>query len=238
MPMKEYPLEFPKGQHENCRTLTGLTEDHLPRDGSTGRVRRYRRNADVWQPDDRQDRLYFLRSGQVAVMVGDAEGREIVLRLIEPGEPFGELCFCGGHKLRETFARAVDASEAIEIDIADFMSYLQSNHNVLAAFVFTFCIRLSDAERRIEFLAYRGAEERLGRLLLHLAATRGVTLKESEADASLSVSHDELAQMAAMSRPQVTLTLNNFRRRKLIAYERGRPLVVNAKALRVYLTGE
>ncbi|MEJ7713605.1 MAG: helix-turn-helix domain-containing protein [Pyrinomonadaceae bacterium] len=66
----------------------------------------------------------------------------------------------------------------------------------------------------------------------------GATGKEPEADAKLNVSHDDLARMAAMSRPQVTLTLNNFRRRRLVHYERGRPLMVHVAALRAYLTGE
>lgn len=149
MTKKRYPLEFPEGEHRNCQALTGLTSEHLPQDGSLGRLRRYDDGADVWRPEDRRDSIYFLRAGQVAVVVTDMEGREVVSRAIEPGEPFGELCFCGAHKERGSFARAPIAAEAIEIDIADFMFYLQSDRDVLAAFVFTFCKRLSDAEQRI-----------------------------------------------------------------------------------------
>ncbi len=238
MNKKKYPLEFPEGEHQNCQTLTGLTLEHLPRDGSLGRIRRYPNGADVWEPDDRQDRLYFLQSGQVAVTVSDMEGREVVLRMIKVGEPFGELCFCGRYKLRATFARAVTASEAVEIDLADFMEFLQRERDVLVAFVFTFCIRLSDSESRLAILAHRGAEERLGRLLLHLAAMRGGTTGEPPGEVTLSVSHDELAQMAAMSRPHVTLTMGRLRQRGLVRYERGRALVVNVPALRAHFIGE
>lgn len=239
MPNKKYPLEFPAEEHGNCRALTQLTLDHLPRDGSLGRRREYANGADVWRPDDRQDSIYFLLSGQIAVMFSDPEGRETILRAIKPGEPFGELCFCGKHKLRVSIARALTASEAVEIDIADFMIYLQSNHDVLAAFIFLFCIRLADAERRIEILTHRGAEERLGRLLLHLAAGRGGTEAESAAaEVALSVSHDELAQMAAMSRPHVTLTMNKFRRHGFVQYGRNNPLVVKVSSLKSYLGSE
>ncbi|MEJ7713604.1 MAG: Crp/Fnr family transcriptional regulator [Pyrinomonadaceae bacterium] len=170
MAMKEYPLEFPKGQHGNCRTLTELTADHLPRnvalpDGCDVIVATQTCGSRMTVKI-----ASFLQSGQVAVLVGDAEGREIVLRLIEPGEPFGELCFAASISSGKR-SRAHRSSEAIEVDIADFMSYLPERSQCTGGFVFTFCMRLSDAERRIEFLAYRGAEERLGRLLLHLAAT-------------------------------------------------------------------
>lgn len=39
--MKKYPAEFPKGEHQNCQTLTDLVLEHLPRDGSQGRARRF-----------------------------------------------------------------------------------------------------------------------------------------------------------------------------------------------------
>jgi hypothetical protein len=35
--------KFPN--HRDCEALTGITLDHLPRDGSLGRVRRYTRRA-------------------------------------------------------------------------------------------------------------------------------------------------------------------------------------------------
>src|SRR5205807_3397275 len=58
--------KFP--HHRDCEALTGITLDHLPRDGSLGRVRRFAKGAYVWQPDDGADRIYFLRRGRVVVM--------------------------------------------------------------------------------------------------------------------------------------------------------------------------
>lgn len=237
--LKRYEPEFPHGEHADCRALTSLTLDHLPHDGSLGRARRFRRGADVWQPEDRSDRLYFLMRGQVAVIASSVDGREVVLALIEAGEPFGELCFCGGENAyRRTTARATFESEVIEIKLADFVNFLQQNRDVLAAFIFTLCIRLAHAERRIEILAYRGAEERLGMLLLHLASARGGKSGGHGDEVKLPVTHEELARMAAMSRQQVTITMGRLRRAGLVRYERNRPLVVNAGALASHLEGK
>ena len=207
----------------------------MPRDGSRGRVRSHRKNSNVWRPGDRADSIYLLLRGQMVESLSDTEGREVIVRVIEAGEPFGELCFCGGPtKVRRTTAQAAAASETVEISLAVFTDYLRENRDVLAAFLFTFCIRLADAERRIEVLAHRGAEERLGRLLLHLATTRGQANTEHTNEVLLSVSHDELAQMAAMSRPHVTVTMGRLRRRGLVRYERSSPLVVDVEALAKY----
>ncbi len=218
--------------HLACQTLTGLTLEHLPRDGSLGRIKHYRKSAVVWQPDDRADRIYFLKRGQVTVMTGDAKGHEVILRVIGEGEPFGEICFCSQERgLRHTTGRAVTETEALEIKHADFVSYLRGSNDRLTAFLFTFCERLSETERRTEVLAHRGAEERLGSLLLQLAAVPG----ELESEVVLHVSHDELAQMGAMSRSHVTVTMGKFRRYGLVRYERNRPLIVNVTALQSHL---
>ncbi len=239
MGLEKYPVKFPLGEHRACQSLTELTLEHMPRDGAHGRVRNYRKGVTVWQPDDRADSIFLLMSGQVTIGGSDPQGHEIILRLIDAGEPFGELCFCGGpSEARQTFARAVAPSEAVEIDLSVFSAYLQESRDVLTAFVFTFCLRLADAERRIELLAHRGAVDRLGWLLLHLATTRGQANAGRTGEAAVPVSHDELARLAAMSRPHVTVTMGRLRRRGLVRYGRNQPLLIDVPALTAYLSGE
>ncbi len=229
----------PLPDHRDCEVLTGLTVDSVPRDGSLGRTHNFRKGSNVWKPDDRSEGIFFLLNGQVAIVLSDSDGRELVLGVIEAGEPFGELCFCAPkkHFLRGNYARATLKSEVLEIKLDTFLSYLQTSRDLLQSFTFTFCCRLSDCQRRVEFLAYRGAEERLGRVLLHIAATRGKPNDALAGQIVLPVSHDELAQMAAMSRPHVTVTMGKLRRRGLVNYERNKPLTVDTEALSIYLTG-
>ena len=240
MAKKKYPFEFPPNQHKDCQTLTELTIEHLPHDGSLGRLLSYRKNSFVWQPDDVQDKIYFLHQGQIAILFGDPEGREVVLQTVEVGKPFGELCFCGKYKLRGSFARAAQPSEAVAVSLSDFMDFMQANREVLAALVWTYCIRLADSERRVEILANRGAEERLGNLLLHLAMTQNQKYGEPPGEidvATIPISHNELAQITAMSRPHVSVTMNKLRLRGFVDYGRNRSLTVNVPALRKHLTG-
>ncbi len=89
MGLKSYPAEFPKGDHRPCQTLTKLTLDQMPRDGSRGRGRAYRKGAMVWRPEDRADSIFFMLRGQVAVLAGDPAGREVISRVVEAGEPWG-----------------------------------------------------------------------------------------------------------------------------------------------------
>ncbi|MGI8567096.1 MAG: Crp/Fnr family transcriptional regulator [Pyrinomonadaceae bacterium] len=223
--------------HLPCQNLTGLALERLPEGDSLGRIKRYRKGADIWHPDDRADRIYFLRRGQVMVMSGDSEGNEVIMQVIEKGEPFGELCFCSQEQgVRHTTGRAVIESEVLEIRHSDFVGYLQKNTGALIDLTFTFCERLSDMKLRVGVLAHRGAEERLGKLLLQLAATPGQQHTEGTNEVPLHVGHEELAKMAAMNRSHVSVTMGKLRRHGLVRYERSRPLVVDVPALTAYLT--
>jgi CRP-like cAMP-binding protein len=237
--LKRYEAEFPSGEHRDCRALTALTIEHLPPDGLIGEPLKFERGANVWQPGDRSDRLYFVKNGQVALIASGIEGNEIVLNVFGTGEPFGELCFCGREDTayRQNWARATAETFIAEIKLADFLNYLQGNSEILGAFIFTFCIRLADALRRVEILSYRGAEDRLGMLLLHLAgSSEKPRVGEESGQVELLVTHDDLARMAAMSRQHVTITLGRLRRAGIVSYKRGHPLVVKPDALTDYLT--
>ena len=236
--MTQTPPEFPFLEHRTCLTLTRLTLDVLPRDRVPGQSRQFRKYASLWRPEDRADRFYFLERGGVDVVSLDLKGNELLLQSVRPGEPFGELCFCAqGQGLRNTTARAGSAVAALEISYEAFLEYLWGRREVCEALLYTFCLRLSDCETRTEVLAQRGAEERVGRLLLHLAAGSLAAPEPRQVGyVVVNVAHTEIARMAAMSRPHVTVTLGKFRRLRLIEYVRGRPLSINLPALTAHLT--
>jgi CRP-like cAMP-binding protein len=170
-------------------------------------------------------------------MTAKPHERPIVLRTIELAQPFGELCLCsvrGG--VRGTTASALVESEALEIKLGNFLGHLRQDRVALEALMFTLCLRLTDAEHRIEVMAHRGAEQRLGRLLLRLVISRGRKSRVGRGETpTVSVSHNELAQLAGMSRPHVTVTMGRLRRRKLVRYEREGLVRVEVASLTEYL---
>ena len=196
----------------------GITLDHLPRDGSLGRLRHFPKGSHLWQPDDVADCIYFLRKGRVMLMTAMPHERPVALHTIEPGQLFGELCLYSRRPdPRETTAHALVESEVLEIKTGSFLPYLHQNLAALDAFTFTLCARLKEASQRIEVMAHRGAEQRLGSLLLRLATSRerqrGVGGRDR---VTVSVSHNELAQLGGMSRPHVTVTMGRLRRLGLV----------------------
>ncbi|MEP6872603.1 MAG: Crp/Fnr family transcriptional regulator, partial [Anaerolineaceae bacterium] len=230
-------MNTPRDPDDHCKAAGGITLEHLPRDESLGRLRHFPKGSYVWQPDDAADRIYFLRKGRVMLMTAMPHERPVALHTIEPDQPFGEMCLCSLRtETRGTTAHALVESEALEIKQGKFLSYLHQNQAALGAFMFTLCARLKDACHRIEVMAHRGAEQRLGSLLLRLATSRERQGRVARRDwVNLSVSHNELAQLAGMSRPHVTVTMGRLRRRGLVQSERESVVVVEVASLSEYL---
>lgn len=222
----------PAHNHDACERLTGIVLERAPTDGSPGRQRSFRNGAIIWETHDPANSLFFLLRGQVIIQFSDIEGRETTLRRIEPRQPFGELCFCS--QRRGNIAKAAVQSQALEISYAEFLDFIAHDRAVLHALVYAFCERLSNAEVRIGVLAHRGVEQRLGALLLELAKARSAPGADPT-DVIIRLSHEELAQMAAMSRSHVTVTMGRLRDLGLIRYTRDQPVRVNIPALARYL---
>src|SRR5690242_19707704 len=51
----------------------------------------YPKNAVVLTEGEMGDSLYMIQSGKVKVFIGDEEGREIILKILGPGDFFGEM---------------------------------------------------------------------------------------------------------------------------------------------------
>jgi CRP-like cAMP-binding protein len=125
--------------------------------------------------------------------------------------------------------------EAVEVDFARFLTHLQESTDALADIVFTLCKRLSDAERRIEVLSYRAADDRLVRLLLQVAKTKGTASSKHKGEMTVHLNHEELALMTAMSRSHVSVTMGKLRNLGLIDYGRDIPLRVKVEALQAFV---
>jgi CRP/FNR family cyclic AMP-dependent transcriptional regulator len=222
--------------HASCSALTDLTMKLVAGDPSFGRRRRYGKGSDIWRVGDPTDRLFLLQRGQVVILLDDPSGHEVIIRVIDAGQLFGECCFCAEHGgTQQNSARAMANCEAVEVEFDRFLNHLQGSTDALTDIVFTLCTRLADAERRIEVLSYRAADDRLVRLLLQAAKTKGTASKQHKGEMTVHLNHEELALMTAMSRSHVSVTMGKLRKLGLIDYGRDTPLRVKVEPLQAFV---
>ena len=217
--------------HHECDVLTSAAAEHIERNRDMGHLRTYVKNACLWLADDCPERVYLLTSGRIEIASIDSQGAQELIRIVEPGELFGELCFCD-HRREPvgTVARALTKSTVAEGSYDDFRRSLSSTRSA-TRLLETFCRRVADMERRTRVLACRDARKRLAMAIIDLCELRGAAKGASDR-AVITVSHAELADRVAMTRSHTTVLMTRFRKQHLVSYRRNSALTVYVRRLR------
>jgi CRP/FNR family cyclic AMP-dependent transcriptional regulator len=154
--LKSVPL-FVTFPDEQLRTLvTVVTRRSAPR-GSV-----------IMAAGDQIDSLYIVISGRLKVMMSDADGKEVILSLIGPGEFFGEMGLIDDSP-RSASVVTIEPCELLSISKRDFKKCLAENFDMAMAVMRGLVRRLREADRKIGSLALLDVYGRVARLLLDMA---------------------------------------------------------------------
>ena len=126
------------------------------------------RAATIMAAGDQIDSLYIVISGRLKVMMGDAEGKEVILSLLGPGEFFGEMGLIDDSP-RSASVVTIEPCELISITKRDFKSCLAENFEMSMAVMRGLVRRLREADRKIGSLALLDVYGRVARLLLDMS---------------------------------------------------------------------
>lgn len=184
------------------QTATGLL--------ALGRVRRYPARSIVFFEGDDAQELLIVRSGQIKVFTTSADGREVILDVLGPGEILGELSAIDG-KPRSATAAALTAAQLTAIELSRFDSFLQEHPAVAMALLRSVVGRLRNATRRqLEF----GTTDALGRVcgrLVEMMARYGQAAADDHVAITTPLSQSEIAGWAGLSREAVVKALAALR---------------------------
>lgn len=191
------------------------------------------KGASIYRAGDPAQSVFFLRQGLVKLTSITEDGRELILRLHQPGDVFGDLCHCTGERREQ--AVMMEEGEVVELSFEDFVSHLQHHRPALLLFLSNVAQQLSSAYEQIQTLSFSSTMERLVRTLGRLADEFG----ESEGE-WVRLTHyfrqDDLAQMIGARREVVSTLLNRLRDQGAIAYARKDGLLIRRAALERALT--
>lgn len=177
--------------------------------------------------------IHVLSEGHVKILRFSAEGRVILLDLVEPGGIFGEPALGLGRVLREgapCYAEAIDNAVLHTIPVLTFERVLRQRPQLALGIASLLGERCSKLERRLEARVFERVPMRLGNQLLELAERYGVP-HDAGTLLSIALNQQDLANLIGASREIVSLTLSELKRRGLVTSE-GRRLVVREDNLR------
>jgi CRP/FNR family cyclic AMP-dependent transcriptional regulator len=126
------------------------------------------RGSTIMAAGDPTDSLYIVISGRLKVMMGDADGKEVILTILGPGEFFGEMGLIDDEP-RSASVVAIEPCELLSIAKRDFKKCLSDNFEMTMAVMRGLVRRLREADRKIGSLALLDVYGRVARLLLDMS---------------------------------------------------------------------
>ena len=207
--------------------LANLSDEEILRVQADIRIRQYNKRDVVLQKGASGDSLLFLLSGQLQVIDVTEDGRAIGLRLLAPGDFFGEIAVING-SMRSASVVALSSVLVALLPRATALHLFSHSPSV--------------ANQMLRFLAEKVQRDSEFRALLsiHNTSKRIYTfldlLKEKKPDEELQVvenlpTHQDIANMINTSRETVTRTLLTLVQQGIVKKGTHRLIIVDPEAL-------
>jgi len=162
------------------------------------------RNSTIIAAGDPTDSLYIVVSGRLKVMMGDEQGREVILSILGPGEFFGEMGLLDDLP-RSASVVTLEPCELLKISKADFKRSLAENFGLSLTVMRGLVKRLREADRKIGSLAMMDVYGRVARLLLEMSEDVG-----GEKVVVRKLSKQDIAKMIGASREMVSRVMKDL----------------------------
>jgi CRP/FNR family cyclic AMP-dependent transcriptional regulator len=187
-----------------------LTDDERTILSGLGRTTVYPPGAVLCVEGDPATHVFVLVDGWVKVVGVTSDGHELTLALRGRGDTVGEMAGeTTGY--RTATVQAVGTVRALIVPYEKFSSFLDAHDGADRAYRRMVTRRWSDAESMLRARSVTNGAQRLASLLLELADWR-----DSEVQAPMTLTQEELASLTGASRATVTRALSNWRRRGII----------------------
>lgn len=196
------------------RLFSGMTRASLQEIAHMTRISKVKKGQSIYQAGEQAACLYFLLDGWVKVLCANADGRELTLHILGPGEVFGEECILGGD-LYGTTVEALEDSLIAVISKVDFVR-VQGRHVHLAIGLAKLINhRLRKTHEQVADLVFHTVRDRLAHLLLTYYKALGAA---DDFSGCVKLTQQEMANLIGCSREAVSTAMGHFRNAGLVHY--------------------
>ncbi len=157
---------------KSCFLFSGLSQSYIDQLEQIGQVRSYKKKEAIFFEGEPADGFYIIMSGKVKIFKLSSEGREQILHIFGPGEPFGEAAVFAGAMFPANSA-AMEKTDVFYIPRAAFERLIKENPSLSLNLLAILSKRLMIFARMIGDLSLKEVPGRLATYLLITSAKRG-----------------------------------------------------------------
>lgn len=197
----------------------GLAPEELARFNDILTTNDYAPGTTIYSQGSAARVLCIVNSGAVKIYKTSPDGREQVLRILGPGDFFGEAVLFS-EATRSASAQALGETKICQLDKYRAEEIILGHQDIARKLIAALNIRLLRAEEQIEYLGTRTTQQRVAQLLVDLAREQESTV------ITLPLSREGLASLTGMTVENFSRKLSQLQSQELISLQGRRKLVL------------
>jgi len=200
-------------------TLKKMSEEHD--------IRVYRKKEEIYKEGSYPKGIYFLSKGKVKTSKLNDNAKELITGLYKEGDFFGYLALLEENKHMDA-ATALEDAELCLIPKEDFYSLVYKNAEVSRKFIKMLSDDLRDKEEQLLKFAYNSVRKKVADALVTL---HDRYKNEGDKQFTISISREDLANLAGIATESTIRTLSDFKEEKLIEIHVSKITILNLDKL-------
>jgi CRP-like cAMP-binding protein len=190
---------------------------------AAGQRRRAARGGAFFRQGDPASALHVLTAGRVKLVQTTAEGHQVLVRIVGPGDMFGGTALLGDAVYPAT-AEALEAAEAIAWSGETLMPIFAREPGLAVNALRVLAVRMQELYARYQELATERVEQRVARAVLRLAHQAGRP-EAGGVRIDLPLSRQDLAELTGTTVYTVSRIVSDWQARGLVDAGRTRLLI-------------
>ena len=188
----------------------GLTEEQLSQLCRCAVDRFYDKGKIVFAEGSEGDGFYVVAEGRVKIFKASVDGKEQILHIYGPGDPFGEVPVFSGERFPAN-AETLLKSHLLFFPRSRFIDLITRNPSLSLNMLAVLSTRLRQFTMQVESLSLKEVPGRLASYLVYLANEQG-----TESSVSLPISKGQLASLLGTVPETLSRILSKMDSEKLI----------------------
>ena len=204
--------------------FVGMEEQHLRELSGIAMVVSYKRRATIFSEGDPGNGFYLVKEGKVKIFMISPDGKEQILHIFGPGDPFGEVPVFAGQSF-PAHAVALENSRLVFLPRGDFVALVAANPALALNLLAVLSQRLRQFTKMIDSLSLKEVPGRLAAHLLYLSK------KQSTGDLQLELSKTQLASLLGTIPETLSRMLSKLQREGFVTIEGAKISIVDREGL-------
>ncbi|MEN9697273.1 MAG: hypothetical protein RLZ56_694 [Bacteroidota bacterium] len=187
----------------------------------------FKKKQNIYTEGQHPNKLYYIESGKVKIFKTSDTGKELITGLLSAGDFFGHIPLIE-NAVYDEFAETLEESSIRVIPRKEFEHLLTTNQEIALKVIKLLANNIAEKEQQLVALAYHSLRKRVADALLTLKKKYA---SETEERFSMSISREDLANIAGTATESLIRTLSDFKTEKLIEIKDGKITILEERKL-------